>query len=98
MTIGEFLLRKETKNAAERLQKLIDMYAPEVYLNLARQDLADLKKGELNIGGDRELLKLEFEDYKVMKGSNQKLYIIFDNKVKYFPQAKFGRYITSFKA
>ncbi len=94
LTVFEFLLKNEQRMAQERLAKLEEMKAPEIMVQGQRKLVAELEKGNLKIGGDQELLKAEFETFELKKGSGGKGYIQFDNGIKYFPQAKYGRFIT----
>ena len=57
-------------------------------------ELSRLQRGVLTVGGDRSLLDLEYTSYEVKKGNGGKQYVEFDNGVKYFPNARYGRYIT----
>lgn len=59
----------------------------------------ELEKEELVIGGDIELLNLKFNSFEVKKGKSGKTFIEFNigeqySPVRYFPDAKYGRYIT----
>lgn len=93
-TVFEFLLKNEQRMAQERLVKLAEMKAPEIMVQGQRKLVADLEEGSLKISGDQELLKAEFETFEFKKGRGGKGYIQFDNGIKYFPQARYGRFIT----
>ncbi len=94
MTIGEIIIRNELAAAKARLSKLEALGAPAVTLEAIRREVAQLEAGELKIGGDRALLELEAEGAEVKTGRGGKKYIRFANGVQYFPQARYGRFIS----
>lgn len=93
MTIKEFIIEKELPMNKERLEKLIEMGAPEIIIKSLFEQIKGMENGELKIGGDLELLDYEFKDYEVKKRKSGKIYIVFDKSINYFPNAKYGRYI-----
>lgn len=94
MRVKEFLLKNELKKSIERLRKLEEMKAPKVMIEAQEKAIMLLKEGTFLIGGDKELLDTEFESFEVKRGNGGKVYIEFDTGVKYFPQARYGRFIT----
>jgi len=94
MTIKDFIIEKETKMMQERLEQLEKFKAPAIVIEKLKKDIEKLKNGELKVSGDESLLEYEFFQYEVKKGRGGKIYIEFDNVIKYFPEAKYGRYIT----
>ena len=94
MKIIDFILRNECRQAQERLEKLIQMNAPAVIIEGQKKIVKELSTGKIKIGGDQDLLQRTFETFEVKKGKGGKLYIQFDNGIKYFPNAKYGRFIT----
>ncbi len=94
MNILTIILEKELKATKDRLEKLIQMQAPEIIIRNLTAQVAEMENGEIKIGGDNALLDLAFESYEVKTGNGGKKYIQFDNGVRYFPNAKYGRFIT----
>ena len=92
--IIDFILRNEYRQAQERLEKLIQMNAPQVIIQGQQKLVEELSTGKIKIGGDQDLLQCTFETFEIKKGRGGKLYIQFDNGIKYFPNAKYGRFIT----
>jgi hypothetical protein len=94
MTIKDFIIEKETKMVKERLEQLEKFGAPTIIIEKTKEVLEQLENGELKVGGDKSLLESEFIQCVVKKGRGGKVYLEFDNVIKYFPEAKYGRYIT----
>lgn len=92
--IIDFIVRNEYRQAQERLEKLIQMNVPKVMIQGQQKIVAELSEGKIKVGGDQELLNNTFETFEVKKGNGGKIYIQFDNGIKYFPNAKYGRFIT----
>jgi len=92
--IVDFILRNEYRAAQERLEKLIQMEAPRVMIQGQQKLVEELSTGKIRVGGDQDLLQCTFETFETKKGNGGKLYIQFDNGIKYFPNAKYGRFIT----
>lgn len=93
-TIKKYVLEKEITHLSERLKRLEEMGAPSAQIAGGVKILEDLKSGVLKVGGKPELLDLEAINPVAKKGSGGKVYIEFANGVKYFPNARYGRYIT----
>lgn len=92
--IIDFIVRNEYRQAQERLEKLIQIKAPEVMIQGQKKIVEELSAGKIKIGGDQELLQCTFETFEAKKGNGGKIYIQFDNNIKYFPNAKYGKFIT----
>jgi len=92
--IIDFILRNEYRQAQERLEKLIQINAPKVMIQGQQKIVDELSTGKIKIGGDQGLLQCTFDTFEVKKGNGGKIYIQFDNGIKYFPNAKYGRFIT----
>ncbi len=92
--IIDFILRNEHRGAQERLEKLIQMKAPRVMIQGQQKLVEELSTGKIRVGGDQDLLQCTFETFENKKGNGGKLYVQFDNGIKYFPNAKHGRFIT----
>ena len=93
MTIKEFIIEKELPMNKERLNKLIEIDAPEIMIRAISEQISKMENGELKIDGDLELLDYEFKDYEVKRRRGGKIYIVFDKSINYFPNTKYGRYI-----
>ena len=94
MTIKDFIIEKETKMMKERLEQLEKFGAPAIIKKQLKENIKKLENGELKVGGDESLLEFEFKCFAVKKGRGGKVYLEFNNIIKYFPEAKYGRYIT----
>ena len=92
--IFDFILRNEYRMAQERLEKLIQINAPKVMIQGQQKLVEELSAGKIKIGGEQDLLQCTFATFEIKKGNGGKLYIQFDNGIKYFPNAKYGRFIT----
>lgn len=94
MTIRDYIIDGALKTAEDRLEKLIEMGAPNVMITGQQSAVDSLKSGELKIGGDVELLNEEFVDREFKKGNGGKAYIsINSGTVNFFPNARYGMYI-----
>lgn len=94
MKIKDYILEKEVLRVSERLEKMKEIRAPKVIIEELTKNLVKIQSGEIKVGGEIELLEEEFKQHEVKHGRDGVPYIIFDNEVKYFPFAKYGRYIT----
>ena len=92
--IIDFILRNEYRQAQERLEKLIQINAPKVMIQGQQKLVEELSAGKIKVGGDQDLLQCTFETFEIKKGNGGKSYVQFDNGIKYFPNAKYGRFIT----
>jgi hypothetical protein len=70
------------------------MEAPKIMIQGQQKLVEELSTGKIKIGGDQDLLQNTFETFEIKKGKGGKSYIQFDNGIKYFPNAKYGRFIT----
>ena len=96
MKIREYILEKELIGYNYRLDKLIEIGAPQVIIDRQRELVGELENGVLSVSGDKEVLEFEFNKSEKKTGRGGKVYIQFtcDNcLVNYFPTAKYGRYI-----
>ena len=95
MTIKEIIIAKELESSKERLALLEEMDAPEVIIVSLDKHIERLTEGQIEVGGDSSLLELEYISHVTKKGNGGKPYVVFNDSINYFPQAKFGRYITA---
>lgn len=96
MKIREYILEKELVGYKYRLDKLIEIGAPQVIIDRQRELVGELENGVISVSGDKEVLEFEFNKSEKKTGRGGKVYIQFicDNcLVNYFPTAKYGRYI-----
>ena len=94
MTIKDYILTAELKNATTRLEGLINLNAPAIVIQGQQKLVSDLEKGVLVVSGDVEYLDAPYSNHEVKTGRGGKIYVSFnDNSINYFPQAKFGRCI-----
>ena len=94
MTIREHILENTRQNVESRLQKLEEMQAPEVLISSVKSQLTELENGQIEIGGDAELLQEDYVSVELKKGSGGKVYFEYNGNINYFPKAKYGRFIA----
>lgn len=94
MTIKEYILKVELLNAEHRLQKLTEIKAPAIMIEKQGEFVTELSQGVIKIGGNDGLLKQEVVSVEPKRGVGGKPYFIFNGDVKYFPVAKYGRFIN----
>ena len=93
MTIKQFLIETEKKQAETRLAKLIEIGAPEIIIENLKKKVVN-PEADFKVGGSKELLEIEYKNHEVRKGKGGKVFLAFNDSVLYFPTAKFGRFIT----
>lgn len=94
MTIRQHVIEWELGAYTKRLEKLIEFGAPQVVIEAQRALISDLEAGTLVMRDKEGLLDLVAEITAVRTGRGGKVYLEFDNGVRYFPTAKYGRFIT----
>lgn len=95
MKIKDYIVEKELAHTKERLDKLTEIGAPSVVLKGISEEIERLESGVLNVGGNKDLLDEDFSEREVKKCNGGKVYIQFDGRINYFPNAKYGRFITT---
>lgn len=93
MTVKEFLINAEKKNAEIRLAKMTEVGAPEVIIENLKKKVAN-PEADFKVGGAKELLDVEYEKHEVLKGRMGKIHLLINGYIVYFPEAKYGRFIT----
>lgn len=93
-TIKEHIIQAELKGLRERVNKLIQAEAPDIMIDMTKEEIKNLEQGILKIGGDKSLLDREFISCENKVGNSGKRYVQFNNNINYFPNAKYGRYIA----
>ncbi len=93
-TIKEWIVRNELKGAEERLEKLKKIEAPDIVIEGRQKELEELRAGKLKIAGKLEKLENLVTGFEIKTGRMGKKYIEFKDGTKYFPNAKYGRYIA----
>ena len=93
-TIKEWIIRNELNGAEARLGKLKEINAPGVMIEGQQKVIEALRDGNLKITGKVEKLENLVTGFEVKTGNMGKQYIEFKDGTKYFPNAKYGRYIA----
>ena len=94
MTIKDFICMYELAALAERKVRCNDLGMKQM-ADAISIEIGRLEKGILTIGGDVDLLDEEYVDHELKTGSGGKKYVRFNGKVNYFPNAKYGRFVTA---
>jgi hypothetical protein len=92
-TINDFILEK----AEKRLNDLIRIEAPDVLLENQKRIIANIKSGQFKMKGLTEYGNLIILTGHNRKGRGGVPYILFetnDGEVFYFPQGKFGPFLS----
>lgn len=105
-TVRAYLTEHLLQHHTGRLQRLRDLGAPEIVVGQEERLLAAAQAGQLGVhagkGEDAEaLLDTAFVAVEWRKGAGGKPYALFTGGaqvVRYFPQARFGRFITAVAA
>jgi len=102
MKINEFLKEKILENLKKRLNKLVAIPAPEIIIEALKKEIKNIEAGkEIKISGDTKYLTHNFisDEIKIGQGGKKYTQFILENgeKVNYFPNAKYGRYIKKEK-
>lgn len=94
MTIKEFILDSRIKGKTARLKRLEEI-APKVVVEREKELIQELKDGKLNISGDVDVLdeELDTTSIETITGRGGKVYLVFNNHINFFPEAKYGMYI-----
>ena len=94
MKIIDKIIGMEIKNSEDRLNKLKEVGGVPTILEALAKNIEELKKGRIKISDKKELGSQEYIDHKVLKGSGGKIFIQFNGYINYFPQGKFGPFLT----
>lgn len=94
MTLRDWIIKANLLNAKERLSKLIEAEAPHIMIEMQEKLVHSLENGTLKIGGEQELLETEYISHEKRVGRGGRAYIHFNDSINYFPQAKYGHYIS----
>ena len=93
MTVKEFLINREKKLAEARLAKLAGIGAPEIIIENLKKKIAN-PGADFKVGGVKNLLDVEYEKHEVLTGKFGKVHLLINGYIVYFPEAKYGRFIT----
>lgn len=85
MTIREYI----TAGMTERLNKLIEIGAPAVIIEGQKKAIDNPK-----VGGAVEYLNTVITSKEVKTGKGGKQYILFNGSIQFFPNARYGMYIS----
>jgi hypothetical protein len=94
VNIKDWILSIETPSLEERAKRLEEIGAPKIMVEGTWKLVREMKEGTLKIGGNKELLNEEAVNPQKKKGRGGAVYVEFENGVRYFPSAKYGRFIT----
>ena len=94
MTIREKIIERLLIAGEERLMKLQEYGAPKIMIEGQLSYVASLEAGELAVKGDKALLDETYETVEPKKGRGGKTYYCFNGCINFFPQARYGMYIT----
>lgn len=95
MTILDWICEHELPAYEERMAKLVSIGAPEIVIKAQADAVDALKCRKISVGGMRKLLAEQVEKFEVKRGNGGKQYVEFNGAIRYFPAAKYGRYITA---
>jgi hypothetical protein len=103
MKLNEFLREKILIGTKKRLASLVVISAPQVMLKGIKNQIRDLESGkDFKVKGDIKYLEYDFVSETWKTGRGGKKYVEFtlkngdkEEKVNYFPNAKYGRYIKA---
>jgi len=98
-TIRQHIIESRLKGTEQRLQKLIEMDAPEIMIKAHREMLTNLQNGIIKVAHLEEYGDLEFSKLEVKTGRGGKkfgTYVVETGIVYFFPEGKYGPF-CSFK-
>ena len=101
MQIKADIIATAQKGAEARLKSLVSITAPEIMIDRQRERLEMFLRGEIEIQDKDFLLGLPFTDRQVKTGNGGKKYISYQTAngiVNYFPNARFGAFISKAKS
>lgn len=85
MTIREYI----TAGMQDRLEKLVEIGAPAIIIEGQKKAIANPK-----VGGATEQLNTVITSKEVKTGRGGKQYILFNGNIQFFPNSKYGMYIS----
>lgn len=94
MLVKDLVIKFLVDTQSNRLAKLKELHAPAVMIESLEKAIESWKAGNLVVGGKKALLSEECKSFQVKKGNGGKAYLEFDNGVKFFPQARYGFFIS----
>lgn len=93
-TIKEKIIQMEISNLSQRLSKMQQIGAPKILLETIPKQIDELKKGNIKIADKEQLLDMTYKNHKVLTGRGGKVYIQFNDSINYFPEGRYGKFIT----
>ena len=96
-TIKSDIQKRFIQNETIRYGRLCEIKAPSVILDNILMQIEDAKNDVLAISDKENLLMLEFTSRELKTGQGGKQYVQYqtaDCVVNYFPNGRFGRFIT----
>lgn len=93
ITVREYILDGQLRQAKDRLEKLTQANAPQVMIDGQKKIVEKLETGAIRISGDKDALDDTFQSREFRKGRGGKVYIVINGNINYFPAAQYGPYI-----
>ncbi len=93
MTIKDYIRNKLLESGKERLEKLVEISAPEIVITGQKKFIENIKSGNIEISGDTDTLSDAFETIEAKKGKGGKTYYVFNGSINFFPKARYGMFI-----
>lgn len=93
-SIRENILKNELPAMRARFAAMQDKGLPKAMLAEIGSGIALMERGVLSVSGNPELLDLPAENPQMKVGRRGKQYVRYANGVCYFPNARFGRFIS----
>ena len=93
MTVKEFLINREKNLAERRLEQLAGIGAPDIIIENLKKKIEN-PGDDFKCGGQKDLLAVEYKNHEVLTGKHGKIHLLINGYIVYFPEAKYGRFIT----
>ena len=87
------ILELEIKATEKRLNRLIEIGAPDIIIENTKKNIEQFKLGIIKINDKQHLLSKTFEKLEVKTGRGGVEYIQFNGNINYFPNGKYGKFI-----
>ena len=95
MNIREKITEMRLKNCEYRLCRFIEIGAPEVMIERAKEVIAELKNGKIDINDKGNILGETYVNHEVKTGRGGKKYVSFnDGTLNSFPEGKYGPFTS----
>ncbi len=94
MTIKEVIIKNKITSSNQRILDLVRLGAPEIIIERENELLEELNKNEIKISDKENLLDIECSGFELKTGRGGNKYILFNKDILYFPNSRYGRFIT----